>query len=59
MRYFVTEPVEGGYAFWDVRERDSPIMPNFAVASFSIHMPGAEREARKLCAQLNTDAELS
>lgn len=59
MKYFLTEPVHGGYAFWDVRlpeftnpERDE-IYSNFILASFSIHMPNAEKEARALLARLN------
>ncbi len=53
MRYIVTKPVEGGYAFWNVADTQSEIMPNFAVATFSVHMPNAGREAYDLCEKLN------
>ncbi len=54
-KYFVTDPVHHGTAYYNVRERESPIMPNFAVATFSRHMPHAEKEARELCARLNKE----
>lgn len=58
-RYMVTEPVPGGYAWWNIRDTESKVMPNFSVASFSIHMPGAEHEARRICANLNAGSEPS
>jgi hypothetical protein len=58
MRHFeVIPPVPDGYAWWDVIEPESDVMENFAVATFSIHCPGAEAEALALCARLNGDSE--
>lgn len=54
MRYVVGEPVPGGYGWWDVTDTKE----NQTMATFWRDMPGAEREARKLCAQLNTESEL-
>ena len=53
MRYFVTEPVPGGYAWWDVADRNSEVMPNFAVATFYKDLPDAGRMAHDLCDKLN------
>lgn len=56
MRYFVTGPVECGYAYWDVHDRDAGHLgPNFSVATFFKDMPGAEFEAKLLCGKLNYD----
>lgn len=52
-RYFITPPVDGGYAWWDVCDSRSEVMPNFAVATFFKDLPGAEAAARALCDQLN------
>ena len=52
-RYFITKPVENGYAYWDVRDSKSGVMENFAVATFYKRLPGAERAARAYCEQCN------
>jgi len=52
-RYRVTDPVDGGYAYFDVIEPESNIMPNFAVATIWKGMPNARNEAYALCARLN------
>jgi len=56
--YYVLPPVPNGYAFWDVRARKAIIcgteQRNWPMATFSIHMPGAEDEARALCDRLNS-----
>jgi hypothetical protein len=55
-RYFVTPPVEGGYAWWNVIDSQSKLYwgdDNFPVASFSIHLPNAKKEAHPLCDRLN------
>lgn len=51
-RYFVTPPVEGGYAFWNVT-RNNFEGENEHVAVISKSMPNAEQEALDLCARLN------
>lgn len=53
MRYVVTEPVPDGYQWWDIADTQNKSMRNFVVASFSVLIPGAENEARSLCARLN------
>ncbi len=52
-RYKLIRPVPGGYAYWDVIDLQSPIMPNFAVASLSKHGPNARRNAVLLMHRLN------
>lgn len=52
-RYILDPPVPNGEAWWDIADTESEIEPNFEVASFSIHMPNAEQEARSLCDRLN------
>jgi chromosome condensin MukBEF ATPase and DNA-binding subunit MukB len=52
-RYILTAPVKGGTCWWNVADTESPIMQNFAVASFAESMPDAFREARQLCDRLN------
>lgn len=53
MRYKLVKPIPNGYAYYDVADTQSSIMPNFVVASFSVRMPGAAREARLLRTKLN------
>ncbi len=40
MRYFVTEPIPNGYAYYDVRDHESNLGENFSVATFWRDMPG-------------------
>lgn len=46
-RYYITAPVAGGYAWWDVRDRiglfDNPYYARFPVASFFRDEPNAEQ----------------
>ncbi len=53
MRYFVTEPIPNGYAYYDVRDHESNLGENFSVATFWRDMPGADKVARDLCMMLN------
>lgn len=53
-RYFVLPPVEGGYAWWDVRDYQSTRSTN-VIKTFSKHSPTAERDARALCDKLNEE----
>lgn len=52
-RYGVTEPIEGGYSYFNVFDRDSNVMPNFTVATFSNEIPTARDEANGFCDRLN------
>lgn len=52
-RYRLLPPVPDGLAWWYIADTQSDVMPNFAVAEFSIHMPNAEQEAARLCDRLN------
>ncbi len=56
-RYFVTEPVEGGYEYYDVCDRTSSIRPNFALVTISRHMPHAKELAEAVCETLNDGTE--
>ena len=53
MRYIVTPPVKGGFAWWCVRDSKSNAMPNMTIASFFKGVPDAELWARDLCARMN------
>lgn len=53
MRYLTIAPVNGGYAFWDVIDTKSEVMPNFVIAALSIHAPNAEKEAKELAKKWN------
>lgn len=48
MRYIVTKPVPGGYAFYDVVDTESTRMPNMSVQSFPKRDPDAARKAEEL-----------
>jgi hypothetical protein len=58
MRYVLTRPVSFGYAYFNVVDTQSKVMPNFAVATFYRDMPDAGEEAIKLCERLNARDEL-
>lgn len=53
--FYITEPVEGGYAWFDVRSESNYLneYPNFTVASFFKDMPNAKKEAIALRDRLN------
>ena len=53
MRYIVTEPVPGGYAWWDVRDTQDPHMPNRPVISVAKDLSRAEFLVRNECERLN------
>jgi hypothetical protein len=58
MRYIVTAPVPGGFAWWRVAdtftvEQGNAMRENFGVADFFRDLPNAEQEARALCDRLN------
>ena len=56
-RYKVTPPDQKGYAWWNVLDTKNPEgqfnVDQEIVATFSIHLPNAEVEARALCRVLN------
>lgn len=56
-RYEVIPPVPRGSAWWNVNDTQSDVMENFTIATFSIHMPNAEKEAKTLCDRLNGKIE--
>jgi hypothetical protein len=53
MRFKVTEPVPGGYAYFDVIAVSGFEYPNFAVATFFKDIPHARDEAYALRDRLN------
>jgi hypothetical protein len=53
-RYLVIPPVSNGYACYKVIDRQSEIMPNFALAIISQRMPGARDEAYTVADRLNS-----
>lgn len=53
-RYFVTGPVDEGYAYWDVRDREAgDLGPNFSLMTIYRHAPLAEFQARTYAGLLN------
>lgn len=56
-RYFVTEPVPGGYAYFDVRDRSSKEMPNFSLVTIWKKFPNAREVALGLAEQLNLEPQ--
>lgn len=54
--FFFTEPVPGGYAWWNVGRLKGGEYPNFKMADFFRGMPRAAHEARNLCVALNEAA---
>lgn len=52
-RYRINSPIPGGYQYWDVIDTESEVMPNFPVASLSVHMPGAAQEADRIWKKLS------
>ena len=53
MNYFVTGPVPGGNAWWEVHAMTGYEYENFIVASFFRDLPEAEKLANDLCDKLN------
>lgn len=47
-RYSLCPPVTGGIQFWEINDQKL----QFAIASFSVHLPHAEKHARKVYADL-------
>lgn len=52
-RFTVKRPEGFGHAYFEVQDRASKICPNFAVATFSRHMPDAAGLAMETCNKLN------
>jgi hypothetical protein len=57
-RYFITKPIPGGYAYFDIRDQESVLGENFSVATFWKDMPNVEKEVEDLCAVLNVAGKL-
>ena len=61
-KYFVVPPVDGGEQWWFVNRHDDEggtLGANTTMATFAVECPGAEKEARDLCAFLNLKEQRS
>lgn len=57
-RYFVTPPVDGGYQYYDIRDRKSKHGMNFSVVTFHKSVPGVEGAVAWMVEQLNNMGEV-
>lgn len=58
-RYFVTPPIHGGNAWWQVRDSQSSKYwgeNNFVIADFFKDIPNAESHANELAEKLNAES---
>jgi hypothetical protein len=53
MRYVLAGPVDGGSAWWEIADTNLDL----TVATFFKDLPNVEKEARDLCARLNSASE--
>jgi hypothetical protein len=52
-RYAVVDPVPNGYAYFNVIDRESEVMPNFPMVIISERIPDARDMARLWADRLN------